>query len=468
MLYFSNGKWRAAMKIIYTSIAASIAIVFCIIIRAIFMMKMPKKFFKLLWGLILFRLLVPSFPNLPGLDSFVIRNFSKQFPDVSSAPTYINVSAITNFATKQSPSSTHTDNHFVLTVVWLVIFAGLTSFFVFVYLYNYKRISLLPSCDSKEILEWKENNIHCKRKIALKYDSKAKSPFTLGYIKPIIVIPANIIDVSSEQLNFILLHEYTHINKFDSLFKQIAIFATCLHWFNPCCWIMLLLLNRDIELSCDEAVIKEIGVRKRAEYAMALVSFEETRHKLLSSSSNFSKNALEERIISIMKWKKTSKSILCAATFCFTMMGGFLIASNYSVNAAELPSFTTFSDEENGIMSKKDENGNHIVSEDGGNTWIPEEQWLASTEEASYDWYTYEEYASYIKEQTNRLNNMVKSKITTSAGTEVLTQADVDSIISDMKATLLKIKNGEKISKPQIGEDGIASIPENGIAQVKD
>lgn len=63
---------------------------------------------------------------------------------------------------------------------------------------------------------------------------------------------------------------------------------------------------------------------------------------------------------------------------------------------------------------------------------------------------------------------MVKSKITTSAGTEVLTQADVDSIISDMKATLLKIKNGEKISKPQIGEDGIASIPENGIAQVKD
>ena len=107
---------------------------------------------------------------------------------------------------------------------------------------------------------------------------------------------------------------------------------------------MLLLLNRDIELSCDEAVIKEIGVRKRAEYAMALVSFEETRHKLLSSSSNFSKNALEERIISIMKWKKTSKSILCAATICFTMMGGFLIASNYSVNAAKLPSFTTFSD----------------------------------------------------------------------------------------------------------------------------
>ena len=79
-----------------------------------------------------------------------------------------------------------------------------------------------------------------------------------------------------------------------------------MHWFNPLVWVMYILANRDIELSCDEAVVRLFGETTKAAYARALISMEETKSGFAPLCNNFNKNAIEERITAIMKFKKAS------------------------------------------------------------------------------------------------------------------------------------------------------------------
>ena len=95
-----------------------------------------------------------------------------------------------------------------------------------------------------------------------------------------------------------------HIRRFDSIKKLVLITVLCVHWSNPLVWAMYILANRDIELSCDEAVVRLFGENTKAAYARALISMEETRSGLTPLCNNFSKNAIEERITAIMKIKK--------------------------------------------------------------------------------------------------------------------------------------------------------------------
>ena len=90
--------------------------------------------------------------------------------------------------------------------------------------------------------------------------------------------------------------------------------AAAIHWFNPLVWIMCILLNRDIELSCDEKVISLLGENRRKQYAMTLVHLAELQHQRSLFSYGFGKNPIKERIEAIMRYKKTTRiSVICAA-----------------------------------------------------------------------------------------------------------------------------------------------------------
>lgn len=126
-----------------------------------------------------------------------------------------------------------------------------------------------------------------------------------------------------------LEHEYVHIRRFDAVTKLAVIAALSLHWFNPFVWVLYFLFNRDIELSCDEAVVRRFGEHMKSAYAMTLIHMEEKKSGLSPLCNNFSKNAIEERIRSIMKIRKVSfvTSILAAAL----VIG---IASAFATSAA--------------------------------------------------------------------------------------------------------------------------------------
>ena len=220
---------------------------------------------------------------------------------------------------------------------------------------------------------------------------------------------------------------------------------------------------------CGEEVIKYLGLCNRPDYAMTLIAFEEIKSGLLNVNSNFSKNALEERIVAIMKCKKTNKYIFGTAILCILAVCTFII-TDYQVSATgSQKNISTFEDSLNdGIMSKQTSDGDWIISENNGKTWTPESN--LETTDSQFEWYTYKEYAAELEATKKELNKMLEdnSAVETSTGKSQLTQKDIDSIIADMEDTLMQIKNGKKISKPQDNMDGMASIPENGISSYYD
>ena len=117
---------------------------------------------------------------------------------------------------------------------------------------------------------------------------------------------------NTEQLDYVLYHEFTHIRRFDLLAKLVTITAVCIHWFNPFVWLLYFFFNRDLELSCDDCVVKHFGETKSA-YANTLIGMEEKKNFSTPLCNHFSKNAIEERITAIMKSKKTTIGMMVAA-----------------------------------------------------------------------------------------------------------------------------------------------------------
>ena len=106
---------------------------------------------------------------------------------------------------------------------------------------------------------------------------------------------------NEKQLQYVLSHEYVHIYRYDAVTKLIVTLALCIHWFNPFVWVMYILFNRDIELACDESVIRQFGEKSKSAYSLMLINMEATKSGLLPFCNNFSKNAIEERITAVMK-----------------------------------------------------------------------------------------------------------------------------------------------------------------------
>lgn len=124
-----------------------------------------------------------------------------------------------------------------------------------------------------------------------------------------------------------------HIQRFDAVSKLLFTLAVCIHWFNPMVWAMYILVNRDIELSCDDKVVRQFGLKTRADYAYMLIMMEEAKSDFTPLCSNFSKNAIEERITAIMKTKKTTiiPSILaCIIVLC--TIGAFATSAQGNTN----------------------------------------------------------------------------------------------------------------------------------------
>lgn len=179
-----------------------------------------------------------------------------------------------------------------------------------------------------------------RRKVRIKQYDQIKTPFTYGILKPVILLPKEMVKLGDGQLRYVLIHEYIHIRHFDAVLKYIFAFAACIHWFNPLVWVMYLLANRDIELSCDESVVHSFGESLKSDYARTLISLEESKSRLTPLCSHFCKNAVEERIKAIMKIKKTS---LAGSAIALVLTAS--IAITFTTSAAEAPTETALASE---------------------------------------------------------------------------------------------------------------------------
>ncbi len=336
------------MSLLQMSFAGAVMILAIIVIRALAVNLLPKKTFLALWGIAVARLLLPfSVPSAFSVYSLIDNHTpavptAKDPPAVGVLPTGITGQTAAmpgNISNAASPVS-------VWVIVWAIGVLVCALVFATAYWKCLQEFQTSLPINSDFIQNWLKTH-RLKRSISFRQSSRFSAPLTYGIFRPVILLPSSTEWENTKVLQYILAHEYVHIRRFDSIKKLVLILVLCVHWFNPLVWAMYILANRDIELSCDEAVIRLFGENTRAAYARTLISMEETRSGFTPLCNNFNKNAIEERITAIMKYKKTS---IFSLVLGFSLIFGATTA--FATSAQQEPDY--------GIT---DENGNTITFE---------------------------------------------------------------------------------------------------------
>lgn len=300
------------MSLFQMSLGGGVLILFIVVVRALAIHRLPKTTFLILWLIAALRLLLPFSIPLPfnihiGLDIFsgIIQelpsgNIVSPLPG-KNWPSYDAGTAVPNTTTE--PIST-------FEILWLVGVLLLALYFSIYYLRSMRKFRMSIPDNTPYIREWLTTH-QIIRSIEARSSDLISSPLTYGILHPVILLPKKLDRNDQAALKYVLTHEYVHIRRFDAIMKILFVAVLCIHWFNPLVWVMYVLANRDVELSCDAWVIHMMGEKNRSSYALMLIKMEERRNDMSALYNYFGKNAISERIEAIMKFKKTS-TIACA------------------------------------------------------------------------------------------------------------------------------------------------------------
>lgn len=470
---------RAAMEAVgRTGLSAGVMILAVLALRLRFQDRTPRRAFCLLWDLVLIRLLVPleiASPVsirqlLPAAAQRAVAapQRTAASPMVSAAvegtrvvqEAYITSVAEDVAQTAVAPMAP--DWGGVLTGAWLAGVLALAVWFLWSHLRSRRVYAAALPCRDGRVLDWLAER-PLRRPIQARTSDRVAAPLTYGILYPVILLPRGMED--GETLSCVLSHEYEHIRRFDALRKGLLALALCLHWYNPLVWAMYALANRDMELSCDEAVVRSGA--DRAGYAMALLGLEERRGRWSPSGSHFSQNALEERIKAIMKRKHISMTALAAVLVVMAVTTTVFASAAPEGREDKNPPETGYvydhlgMVEDNGvtILSKGGENGEKFYSVDDGKTWMNEERYQAQYGSWGGDWqvewWTYEDYKLWLEEEKAALQSIIGERAYTSSdGWFTWDQKKVDETIAMYEGILEDIRNGALYSKTIIDKNG--------------
>lgn len=350
------------MSLLQMSFTGGILILAVIVIRALAINMLPKKAFNALWWISVVRLMIPfSIPSAFSVYSLM----GSHAPGNGSQAIRVLPIGASGQAASMPDSITNAVSTW--TVVWAAGVLVCAVFFSLAYWKCRKEFQTSIPVGNDFTENWL--SVHQQgRRISIRQSGRFSAPLTYGVLHPVILMPTSTKWENTDSLAYVLAHEYVHIRRFDSIRKLVLIVVLCVHWFNPLVWVMYILANRDIELSCDEAVVRFFGENTKAAYARALISMEETRSGLTPLCSSFSKNVIEERITAIMKIKKTTVFSLVLAGF---IVVGTATAFATSANAQQAESVGQGSGTE--IVTKPDsipqvDDSFGIFFKDGGRT----------------------------------------------------------------------------------------------------
>ena len=359
------------MDLLTMSLSAAVMIAAIVILRALLIDRLPKTTFLILWAVVLLRLLVPvSVPSAWSVYSLLqprqqsiqtVQEESTVLPQVEpvvSQPSAITTEPVTpavdsaageaeeitatparqesssptvqqSTPTEQPPQAEEETKPAISlpvepsALIWGVGAAALGLYFVVGYWRATREFDMSLPVEHPFCGEWlrrQKEKMPLRRQIRIRQFDRIGTPLTYGVRRPTILLPNQTLEEQPKTLTYILTHEYVHIRRFDCVSKLLLSAALCLHWFNPLVWVMYILANRDLELSCDEMVLRLLGIENRSAYAMALLEMEEKRSGFGALYSAFGKNAIEERIGAIMKMKKRSLlSVVMAVVLVFTL-----------------------------------------------------------------------------------------------------------------------------------------------------
>ena len=332
-------------------------VIFAVLLARLALRKAPKVFSYALWTVVLFRLLCPF--SIESAFSLAPRiqvkprdrnDFNMVTVDVSQREVIITVDGAPAAVpgTPDAPVATAPaapGPWFIAGVVWLAG-AGLLMGCSLLSLLRLRR-KLVGSAP----LAGEEN---------VRLADHIPSPFVLGLVRPQVYLPS---DLSEHEREYILLHERTHIRRFDHVTRALAWLALAVHWFNPLVWLSFYLAGKDMEMSCDEAVLRKMGREVRVDYSSSLLRLS-AGGRLPAGPLAFGGGAVPDRIKNVLSYKKPALwviglaliAVVCSGAALATDFGGTQEPSGFGPDSTQEPSGPGLEDLSADLTFSLDEN----------------------------------------------------------------------------------------------------------------
>ncbi len=437
------------MSLLQMSAVGSGMIAAATLLRALALRRLPKWTFPVLWELILVRLLLPV--SLPLFPVFA----DPPQPWEGAALPAIQAWDVVESETIAEAGSLAGDLSLDWgRMIWLAGALALGGYFLAAYLKCCREFRQSLPVENEEARRWAEA-CPLRRPAVLRQSDRISAPLTYGLFRPVILLPKGVDWEDGQIMPYVLAHEYAHIRRWDAAAKLALTAALCVHWFNPLVWLMVSLANRDIEMACDQAALRQLGQGARRAYAMALIRMEEARGGWSPVSSSFSKNAVEERIVTMMKWKKTSWAAGAAA--CLLVGGAAVLAAAGPLERQDQAQNIDAQMMEQTMLSYTDpQDGKTYYSTDGGKTFeaLTPEEFDARYPTPEVVWWTYDEYAAWLEQEKIQLQSMIGEKgWTAGRGEFIWDQKMVDETVALYESVLADIGRGVLVSKTVDGSD---------------
>ena len=290
------------LTIVNMSISAS-WIVLAVLLLRLLLKKAPKWITVLLWGIVAVRLVCPFtiesvMSLIPSAETISPEIMMDVTPEINSGIPVLNnfVNPVISDSFAPDPATSANPLQIlipVLSVVWLVGIAGMLLYTVISYFRVKRKIGTAVLL---------RDNIFQSESVV--------SPFVLGIIKPKIYLPFN---VNDQDMSHVIAHEQAHICRKDHWWKPFGFLVLTLHWFNPLMWLGYVLFCRDIELACDEKVVKEFDNEQKADYSQALLTCSVNRRMIAACPLAFGEVGVKNRVKSVLNYKKPAFWIVITA-----------------------------------------------------------------------------------------------------------------------------------------------------------
>lgn len=280
--------------------SGSAMILLALALRLFLKKHLPRGIFPALWCLCALRLLLPiTIPSHLSVWNLLHTSVAAQADGVISDVLTPFPSLATNSTAEPAADITGISP---MLLVWLVCAILLAAYFAVGYArmvrrFRGTRLAPQPSIDA--LLD----RFRFSRDPHICVSNSRRAPLTFGVFRPTVLLPEDL-PVGDAQFQLVLAHELAHIRRKDCLRKLLLTVCLCLYWWNPLVWMTVWLANRDMELACDEAVLRALGSDCRKAYALTLLDMAQRKPKSAPLCSGFARSSAEERIRAILNFKR--------------------------------------------------------------------------------------------------------------------------------------------------------------------
>ena len=273
------------------------AVIAAVLVLRLLLKKAPKMFSYLLWTAVFFRLICPFSVETPAAVVTPVIIETVEMPDYEYNPKVPDIadmrgSTVTIYTSESEEAPAYRKMAWVMDILAFVWLAGAAA------MLSYGTAS------------WLKLKARLKDSVQTEGYFSAENidnPFIMGIIKPKIYLPQKL---GERETEFILMHENAHIRRGDHIAKIIMFLALCLHWFNPLVWLSFKLCERDMEMSCDEGVTKDMSPESKADYGQTLLNL--TAKRTAAFTACFGESGTKQRVKNVLSYKKPALWIIIA------------------------------------------------------------------------------------------------------------------------------------------------------------